>query len=524
MGKIELNEGAYNVDFLSEEKSTNSNCFSKTPYKILIADDEEQVHVSTKMILKEFNFEGKKLEFISTYTREETIKALNENPDIAIVLLDVVMDEFDTGLKLIEYIRNTQKNMFIRIILRTGQPGEAPEEKVIVHYDINDYLLKTEITVRRLFASFYQALRAYRDIIYIDNNRKGLEKIIKSSSQMFNQVSIRDFFNCILNEVMSFRNDNSSVCFRGKELNSGLVYLNSGVYGEIIAATGDYEKYMGKEIKDVDEFFNIFDYVEHLKDSRSNDVIEIGDGFLIWIKSQNNNINFIFIQSDINDYDIELIKVFLINYSLSLDNFITNQRIQKTQFEIIHTLGDAIEKRSHETANHVRRVSEITYLIAEKAGLPKDYCETLKIASTLHDVGKVGIPDSCLMKPGKLTDEEFEIIKTHTLIGHKILQKSELEILKEASDICLYHHEKYNGRGYPTGLMGEDIPLHIRIVALVDVFDALTHPRCYKEAWSIEKAVEHIKNESGLHFDPKVVDLFLECLDEVIDIKNRFAD
>lgn len=518
-----FDEFDFNLDFLIDDEVNLNNNF-KEVYKILIADDDKEIHSATKLILRDFTFEGKRLQFIEAYSGQEVIDIMKKHSDIALILLDVVMDENDDGLKVVDYIRNILENKFVRIIIRTGQPGEAPEEKVIVNYDINDYLVKTEATVQRLFTSLYQSLRAYRDIIYIDNNRKGLEKIIKSSSKIFIQGSVQEFFNCILNELMLFRNDNSSVCFRGKESRGGIIYLDRGAYGEIIAATGVYEKYLGKEINEIDELQDIYDYICKLENVNSMDLIEICGGFLVWIKSNNNNIAFIFIKNEINDYDIELIKIFLLNYSLALDSYIANQQSLKAQVEIINTLGDAIEKRSHETANHVLRVSEICYIMAKKMGLPEETCDVLKVASTMHDVGKIGILDNILMKPGKLTEEEFEIIKTHTEIGHKIFYNSGLDVLRRAADICLNHHEKYDGTGYPNGLKGDEIPLDARIVSVVDVFDALTHKRCYKSAWTVEEANEYIKSQSGMQFDPKIVDIFIEIMNHILNIRDVYPD
>jgi CheY-like chemotaxis protein len=168
--KVILDESDFNLDFLSIDHPIIKKNLSN-PYKVLIVDDDPEIHVTTKMILKNFLFEGRGLEFIDVYTGLDAIEALKNNQDISIVLLDVVMEENDSGLKVVEYIRNTMKNIFIRIILRTGQPGYAPEERIISDYEINDYLLKTEITVQRLFTSFFQNLRAYRDLMYIKNNK-----------------------------------------------------------------------------------------------------------------------------------------------------------------------------------------------------------------------------------------------------------------------------------------------------------------------------------------------------------------
>jgi len=166
-------------------------------------------------------------------------------------------------------------------------------------------------------------------------------------------------------------------------------------------------------------------------------------------------------------------------------------------------------------------MSRYSTLIAEKIGLPAKDVQNINYAAPMHDVGKIGIPDSILMKPGKLTDEEFETMKTHTTIGTAILANSKAEIIKVAEQIALSHHEKWNGRGYPKCLSGDKIPLVGRIVGLADAFDALTSRRPYKEPYPIEIAIDIIKKEHGNHFDPDVVDVFLENIDEIIKIKSE---
>ena len=166
-------------------------------------------------------------------------------------------------------------------------------------------------------------------------------------------------------------------------------------------------------------------------------------------------------------------------------------------------------------------MSHYSVLIAEKLGLPAKEVQNIRYAAPMHDIGKIGVPDNILMKPGKLTDEEFEIIKTHSTIGAKILANSKSEILMVAEQIALSHHEKWNGKGYPQGLSGGKIPIAGRIVGLADVFDALTSRRPYKIPYPVEVAVDIIKKERGEHFDPDVADVFLENIDEVLKIKEE---
>nr|HID59845.1 HD domain-containing protein [Desulfobacterales bacterium] len=198
-----------------------------------------------------------------------------------------------------------------------------------------------------------------------------------------------------------------------------------------------------------------------------------------------------------------------------------HQYLQQAYLDTIHRLVLAAEYRDEGTGSHIVRISRYSALIAERFGLPADDVQNIVYAAPMHDVGKIGIPDSILMKPGKLTDEEFEIMKTHTTIGANILANSKAKILQVAHQIALSHHEKWNGKGYPQGLSGDKIPLVGRIVSLADVFDALTSRRPYKEPYPVEVALEIIKKERGKQFDPDLVDVFLGNIDEILKIKKE---
>lgn len=200
-----------------------------------------------------------------------------------------------------------------------------------------------------------------------------------------------------------------------------------------------------------------------------------------------------------------------------------NDEIQETQRELIYTLGEVTENRSNETGNHIKRVAEYTAILAKHAGYGKDV-DTIKIASTMHDIGKIAIEDSILKKPGKLTEEEFDRMKEHSIIGYNIFKNSKRPILEAAAIIAKDHHEKWNGKGYPQGLKGEEIHPYGRIVAIADVFDALGADRVYKKAWDLERIYTLLKEERGQHFDPHLIDIFFENLDEILKIRNKYTD
>jgi HD-GYP domain-containing protein (c-di-GMP phosphodiesterase class II) len=201
-----------------------------------------------------------------------------------------------------------------------------------------------------------------------------------------------------------------------------------------------------------------------------------------------------------------------------------NREMIETQTELLSTLGDVIETRSQDTANHVRRVAAYSALLGEKYGLSTEDIALLQAAAPMHDIGKIGIPDAILNKPGKLTEAEFEKIKHHTVIGQRILHTSDRKLMSSARAIALQHHERWDGTGYPCGLKGEGINLLARICALADVYDALSLGRVYKPAWPKEKVLRFIREEWGGMFDPRIVDLFFENLDELEAIKRKLSD
>jgi putative two-component system response regulator len=200
------------------------------------------------------------------------------------------------------------------------------------------------------------------------------------------------------------------------------------------------------------------------------------------------------------------------------------QELYDTQIDVIQRLGRAVEYRDSETGMHTLRMSHYAACLSAKAGLSTEKCELILIASPLHDIGKIGIPDSILQKPGKLTPEEWKIMQTHTTIGAELLSGSNSKFIRMAREIALNHHEKWDGSGYPNGLKGEDIPLVGRICCLCDVFDALTNKRPYKKAWSLEETLEEIKKGSGSHFDPNLVKCFFAILPQIKRIREKYFD
>ncbi len=336
---LDLADSDFELNFLAEDEP-EVEVELKKPYWVLVADDDKEVHAATNLLLRNFKFEGHPLELIHTYSGAETKKVLSETDDIALVFLDVVMEENDTGLKVVNYIRQELNNQKIRIILRTGQPGEAPEEEVIAAYDINDYRLKTELSATRLYTSVYEALRSYRDLMTIEMHRRGLEQIVNISSELFTSNSIEAFYNCILNQILNYKNEElSAICFREQEENSGFVFLDQTVYCNIVAATGKYAHLMGEKIQDVSEVRPIIEAAHDLISNEHNEMLQVAQGYLIYRVSPFDFKTFIYVEGAALNRNIELLKSFLTHYDLALNQYLINQRLGKLNCEVIDHFG-----------------------------------------------------------------------------------------------------------------------------------------------------------------------------------------
>jgi len=496
------------------------NIETEKTWKILIADDEEEVHRITKMVLSDYIFDGRKLAFLSAYSGEESKKLIQKHPDIAIILLDVVMETDEAGLEAVQYIRKTLKNKFVRIILRTGQPGKAPEQNVIMEYDINEYREKTELSARKLFTTITASLRAYKDLITIEKTRRVLELVIKSSKHIFSRHSIENFTADVLNQILSIINLDQNALYREA---SGFAALYENNRFHILAATGQFKKFINKSI-----FETLPENIKtqlRLALEKKNEIF-IQDAYIGYFCTQTGSENIIYLNGcgKLTELEKDLIRIFSSNVAIVFDNIYLSQEIVDTQKEIIFTLGELIDTRSKGLANHVRRVAEFSYQMALLAGLEEKKAERLKLASPMHDLGKFGITDKILNKRGELSIDEYSIVRNHSGIGHEILKNSKRKILKAATIVAQQHHERWDGNGYPQGLKGEDIHIYGRITGLADVFDALSHRKIYKQAWPREQVIKSIKNEKGKHFDPHLVDLFLENVDRFFAINKEFPN
>ncbi len=488
-------------------------------WKLVIADDEEEVHALTRMVLEGFTFEDRALEFLSAYSGREARVLLEENPDTAVLLLDVVMEREDAGLSVVRHVRDVLKNRHARIILRTGHPGQAPEQEIVSNYDINDYKSKTELTTQKLYTSVTAALRSYRDIRTIERSRQGLEMIIGATGSLFGSQALERFLGSVLQHL-------SGLAQLGVEgptpapTGFGAVQ-RQGEYA-IVCGLGEYDGLRGRPVRNAvpPALLGILREAGDEPGVHFHDTAFVG---AFAVEGGARNLVYLDCGRSLSDLDRDLMQIYAANVGVAFDNIYLNREIEETQREVITTLGEVVDRRSQETALHTLRVGESAAHLARLAGLGEDDVKLIRLAAPMHDVGKIGISDDILNKPGKLTAGEYELMKTHTTVGHDILRNSQRPILQAAATIALQHHEKWDGSGYPEGLRGEEIHVFGRIVSLCDVFDALSNERVYRDVLAVDHVVEILRLERGRQFDPQLLDVFLEHLDDFTAIQDRHA-
>jgi len=328
-------------------------------WKVMIVDDEPEIHTVTRLALSGFAFAGRELELISAYSGEEAKRLIVEHPDTAMVFLDVVMETEEAGLDVVRFIREKLNNSMTRIILRTGQPGQAPERRVIIEYDINDYKTKTELTAQKLFTSLVAGLRAYADLEIIEQNRLGLEQIISATRSIFKIQSMERFVLGVLTQLVSLLRLGENTFYCG----SGCFFTGNAKCLRIVYGTGVYDGHAGQAIDKVlppDILASVYQAI-----ASSESVFK--DKFaILHVPSKGGRNDAIYLEgvSDLSVFDRELLHIFCSNIAVAFDNINLAHELERTQKEVVERIGAVAETRSVETGNHVRRVAEYCYLLA----------------------------------------------------------------------------------------------------------------------------------------------------------------
>jgi len=519
--------------FLDDDGAPEPEAPGPAPWTVVVADDEPDVHTVTELALAGSRFAGRPVRFVHAYSGAETVRVLRENPDAAVLLLDVVMESEHAGLEAAEAVRNDLGNRTVRIILRTGQPGMAPEREVIDRYEIDLYVEKTELTGRKLYTLMHSMLRAYRDIATIDQTRRYLQQMLEASGDLFRVQSFQAFSSAALGQIQAMAEFGAgSVYATGEDGTAGrgappagqaIAMRSAPDRVEVIAGTGAFAEAVGRRLHEVLPADRAAAVAAMLG---TDDARALSGGYALSYGSAVGRDKVLYIDawSPGGGVEEDLLRIFSRNVGIAFDNLHLKEAVELTQREMAYRLCEAMEFRSRETGNHVRRVARMAERLALAAGVPPVQASLIKAAAPLHDIGKVAIPDAILDKAGPLTAEERAIMETHTLIGHRILDDSRAEVLRVAARIALQHHERWDGDGYPHGLAGADIDEAARIVGLVDVVDALGSDRPYKRAWPAERIRQLIEDETGRAFDPRLAALLLAEFDAYLAVREALPD
>lgn len=476
------------------------------PWTILVVDDDPDILAVTRISLKDFYFAGRSVRLLCAGSAKEALEIYHSEPEIAVALIDVVMETDDAGLRLVKTIREEIKNQAIRLIIRTGQPGHAPERLVIDNYDIDDYKDKTELTSIKLYTTVRSALKSYRDLKQIETNRQGLEMVLKAAPGMYLHP---------VNEIQGFFEDALSQVIRLCQTACPVVRHAGGDLGDLCGfiatlESGDFKirATVGWDMREQPWAKMVLAGIDKVTATGCSPVVMALGQVMLPLVVHHKPIGVIVLENlfHLTDNGRYLMEFFAIQCASALENFRLYDELEGANRRAMRMLAVAAEFKDTETGDHVKRLARQTIETALELGCSEEEALEMGQASMMHDIGKIGIPDAVLLKPGKLTDDEFEVIKSHPGIGATIL--SEDGNFKVALHVALSHHERWDGTGYPSGLKGEEIPLAARIVSVVDVFDALVSARPYKQAWPVADALAEIRRGSGSHFDPAVVAAF----------------
>ena len=507
------------MDWLIDDPvDTAPKAAAQPPWRVLIVEDDADLHAVTRLVLKTVSFKQRPLELLSAYSAAQAYQTLREVGDIALVLLDVVMETNDAGLVLAQRIRQELRNSLVRIVLRTGQPGQAPQERVIIDFDINDYKEKTELTKQKLFTTVIASLRAYEGLLTIERSRIGLSKILQGASNLYELRSLQEFASGVLNQVTALLDLGAlgALCVSPQAVDGG-----SGGGFAVLAATAQCAPLANKQLLAEDHKW--MGLIRRVVRERQSSFTTLADALFVCSAQGREFVIVLTPPWPLAEYQRDLLGVFCDRIAAAFDNLQMYVELQKGQEATVIALADLAESRDADTGGHVHRVAMLTSAIGARLlawGKHADqasahFFSQVGLASMLHDIGKVATPDAVLLKPGSHTPDERAVMEQHAMTGEKVLARAAQmagghSYLTVGAEIAGGHHEHFDGNGYPRGLVGEAIPLGARIVAVVDVFDALLHKRPYKEPWPLDAALNYLSERRGKQFDPVVVDALLD--------------
>lgn len=460
--------------------------------RVLYVEDEVQIRENTHLFLETI------FENVTSVTNGKEGFEKFETTSFDIVITDILMPELN-GVGMIRKIKEMKSDQSFIV---TSACEESSYLLELINLGVSQFLLKP-IQTEQMVQVLYDVVKS------IYNERKVVEYTEQLKHDLVHQTTLLEQYK----EVVDL-----STIVTKTDLRGNITYAN-----DIFCDTSGFSR---DEM--LEQRHNILRHPEMTKEfyvELWNTILEkqTWNGTIKNLKKNGEHyITETTIKPIIDEYG-EIIEFISVSHDIT-ELFDLNEEIRQTQHEMLSLLGEVGETRSQETGNHVRRVARYAKLLGELVGLDEEQIQMLYSASPMHDIGKIGIPDAILLKPGKLDSDEYDVMKTHARIGYDIMKNSHRPLLRAAAIIAHEHHEKWDGSGYPKALKGEDIHIYGRITALADVFDALSCERVYKQPWPMEKILELIHFERAKQFDPALVDLFLENIDRFIAISIELKD
>ncbi|MES2300158.1 MAG: HD domain-containing phosphohydrolase [Pseudomonadota bacterium] len=501
-------------DFFAAEVEAPVAPVNTAKWKVLIVDDDRDVHSVTKIIFKDFSFDGMGIELIHAYSGAEACALLRRNPDTAAMLLDVVMETNDAGLVAVKYIREELKNKMVRIILRTGQPGHAPEALVVVNYDINDYKNKTDLTPRSLFTSMMSALRSFRDLQTIDTSRRGLTKLLDAATNM-DYRSRNLFASALLAQLGLLIEQPRADMMLLRQAGEGAGYT-------IMAATGVYDCFVGDGAVDALDAAALARvaqvFASGAPDSDADSAIS-----LVRLPELYDVALFLGKGRPANEAGTALIDMFCMKIVLAYENFEFVEQARKDQHVELALLAGVTANAHYLPVVHALNrgrvcAAIVTQMKQDGAAVEHRLADLIERAAVLADIGNHAIPAAVLEAPGPLSPSDLALVRSHPERGAARLdevlgQIAGGRVAQLARQLILSHHECFDGSGYPAQLAGEHIPLAGRVAAVADCYLALTSERPWRAAFTHETALTMLGADSGKKFDPQVLKAFLAVAD-----------
>jgi response regulator RpfG family c-di-GMP phosphodiesterase len=492
----------------------------RDPWKLLIVDDERAVHDTARAALRDFTYEDRPVRVLDAYTSAEALDILGHHPDLALILLDVVMERDDSGVRLAHHIRHRLQNADVRIIMHSGKDQLGPGPDFVAACDISDFRQRMDLSLDRMTGIVSQALRSYRDIRTIDRSEQALQRIAETCARLAVYAGQPHFFAKVvdsLTEIIGLEDP------QAPPRASAFVVMRGSRGFHLLAGNGVFSDAAGVLAGDLipPEVMPVLNEACVRQESLLGK-----QSFTGHFRTRGGREYLLYLQGEtaFSPLDAHLIRIFAAHAAFAFENVSLAQEMEHARRGVARTLVEAIKVRSKEAAGHVIRVGELAVLLGRRAGLDRESVALLGQACPVHDLGLIGIPDTILQKPGPLTAREREILKSHTIIGRELLRQGDGRLLEAAAVIAHQHHEHWDGSGYPQGLEGEQIHVFARIAAIVDALDALTHDRPHRPALPLAEAVAVLREGRGTRHDPALVDLLLDDLDACERVRSRYAD